>query len=81
MEIFFFGFAEKQFDKKAKVNFKIYDIISIGQQIITIHTLCNISRSKDNPTMKFVQLIEYNMRKNVHKKLYAECGLRHFYKR
>ena len=35
-----------------------------GQQIITITTriLPNISRSKRNQTMKFGQLIEYNMR-------------------
>ena len=33
-----------------------------GQQIIAIHILRNISRSKDNQEMKFGQLIEYNMR-------------------
>ena len=33
-----------------------------GQQIVTISTLSNILRSKDNQTMKFVQLIGYNMR-------------------
>ena len=33
-----------------------------GQQIITIHILPNISRSKGNQAMKFGQLIEYNMR-------------------
>ena len=33
-----------------------------GQQKITIHIFSNISRSKGNPTMKFGQLIEYNMR-------------------
>ena len=32
------------------------------KQIITIHLLPNISRSKDNQTIKFGQLIEYNMR-------------------
>ena len=30
-----------------------------GQQIITTYILHNISRSKDNETMKFGQLIEY----------------------
>ena len=35
-----------------------------GKQIITIHILPNISRSKDNQTMKFCELVEYNMRKN-----------------
>ena len=33
-----------------------------GQQIITMHILSNISRSKDNKTVKFGQLIEYNQR-------------------
>ena len=32
-----------------------------GRQIITIHILPNISRSKGNRTMAFGQLIEYNM--------------------
>ena len=36
--------------------------LHFGQQIITIHILSNISRSKDNHTMKFGQLIEYKMR-------------------
>ena len=31
------------------------------QQIIKIHLLPNISRSKGNQTMKFGQLIEYNI--------------------
>ena len=33
-----------------------------GKQINAIHILPNISRSKGNQTMKFGQLIEYNMR-------------------
>ena len=33
-----------------------------GQQTIIIHILLNISRFKDNQTMKFGQLIEYNKR-------------------
>ena len=33
-----------------------------GKQIIVIHILSNISRSKENQTMKFGQLIEYHMR-------------------
>ena len=32
-----------------------------GQEIITIHILPNISKSKGNQIMKFGQLIEYNM--------------------
>ena len=33
-----------------------------GQQIITIHLLTNISRSKSNQAMKFGQLIEHKVR-------------------
>ena len=32
-----------------------------GQQTVVIHILPNISRSKGNQTMKFGQLLEYNM--------------------
>ena len=38
------------------------------QQIIAIHILPNISRSKGNQAMKFNQLIEYNMRNIFHNK-------------
>ena len=33
-----------------------------GQQVITIHTLPNISKSKDNQATKFGQLTEYNVK-------------------
>ena len=33
-----------------------------GQQTITIHMLPNISRSKDNQAIKFIQVIEDNKR-------------------
>ena len=33
-----------------------------GKQTITIHILVDFSRSKCNQTIKFGQLIEYNMR-------------------
>ena len=35
---------------------------STGKQIIIIRTFPNISRSKDDRTMTFGQLMEYNMR-------------------
>ena len=35
-----------------------------GEQAIAIHILPNISRIKDNQTMKFGQLIEY-IKKNI----------------
>ena len=44
-----------------------------GQQNITIHILSNISRSKGNQTMKFGQLIEYNMRNIFLEKSYTKC--------
>ena len=36
--------------------------------------LSNISRSKDNQTMKLDQLIEYNIRNIFLEKSYAKCG-------
>ena len=45
-----------------------------GQQIFIIHILLNISRGKANQTMKFGQLIEYNMRKNFLQKSYTQYG-------
>ena len=43
-----------------------------GKQTIAIHILSNISRSKGNHTMKFRQLIEYNMRNIFLEKSYAK---------
>ena len=58
---YFFGNVGKCLDKKARVSLKIYEV-QIGKQTITMHVLRNISRSKDNKTMKFGQLIEHNLR-------------------
>ena len=33
-----------------------------GPQIITVHILSNISRSKDKQAMEFGQLVKYNVR-------------------
>ena len=35
-----------------------------GKQTVVIHISRYISRNKDNETMKFGQLIKYNVRKN-----------------
>ena len=43
-----------------------------GKQTIAIHILPNISRSKSNQTMKFSQLIEFNMRNIFFKKNRAQ---------
>ena len=45
-----------------------------GKQTIAIHTMPYISRTKDNQTVKFDQLIEYNMIKIFLEKLYPKCG-------
>ena len=46
-----------------------------GYQIIAMHILTNISRSKTNQAMmKFDQLIEYNMRNIFLEISYLKCG-------
>ena len=45
-----------------------------GKQTIAIHILSNISGSKGNQTMKFGQLIKYNMRNIFLEKSYTKCG-------
>ena len=44
------------------------------QQIIAIHILPITSRSISNQTMKFGQLIEYNLRNIFLEQSYAKCG-------
>ena len=44
------------------------------KQTIAGHILLNTSRSKCNQTMKFGQLIEYNMRKIFLEKQYTKRG-------
>ena len=46
-----FGYVEKRLDKKATVNFKIYDV-----------TNWNILRNKGKQAMKFGQLIKFSVR-------------------
>ena len=45
-----------------------------GKQVIAIHILPNILRSKGNETMKFGQLVKYNLRNifNVVEKLFPD---------
>ena len=68
-----FCYVGKRLDKKAKVNFKIYDNTT-AKQIITIGILSNSSGSKGNKSMKFGKLIEFNMRNNFLEKSYLKCG-------
>ena len=44
------------------------------KQTMVIYILPNISRSNDNQTIKFDQLIEHNMRKSFLEKSYIKCG-------
>ena len=44
-----------------------------GKQTIAIRILSNILRSTGNQTIKFGQLIQYNMKNNFLEKSYAIC--------
>ena len=46
----------------------------LDQQTIAMHILPNISRSKENQTIKFGHLIEYNMRKTFVENSYPKCA-------
>ena len=56
-----------------------------GKKTIVIHILSNILRSKDNQTMKFGQLVEFNIRNFFFGKPYTNCSReiipRHFSKK
>ena len=56
-----FGHVEKRLFKKVRLISK-FMTSQYDWQTITIHILRNISRSKGNQTMKFGQLIEYNLK-------------------
>ena len=56
-----FGYAGKRLDKKAKENVKIHDVTS-WNTINYNRYIPNIPKSKRNQTMKFGQLIEYNVK-------------------
>ena len=49
-------------------------ILKLMKQTMVIYILPNISRSKDNQTIKFDHLIEHNMRKSFLEKSYIKCG-------
>ena len=67
------GHVEKRLDQKAKVNLKVYEVAT-WEIAIRIHILLNISRSKGNQTIKFGELIEYNMKNIFLETLYTKCG-------
>ena len=68
-----FGYVEKQLDKKAMVNFKIFDVTEWETNNNNIYQ-ANISRSRGNQTMKFDQLTECNMRNIFLQKSYTKYG-------
>ena len=45
-----------------------------GQEIITIHILSDISRSKGNQTIKFGPLINITLNNNLFEKLCTKCN-------
>ena len=55
------GHVGTQLDKKAKDILKIYDVKN-WEQIIKMHILPNISKSKGSQTMKFGKSLERDMR-------------------
>ena len=79
-----FGYVEESLIRKLELISK-FMTSQTGQQVIAIHILFNISRSKDNQTMKFGQLIEYSRRNVSLEKSYTKCGgrasLRPFYEK
>ena len=68
-----FGHVAKRFHQKDKVNFKFCDVTASSTKSV-IHILLSILRKKGNQTMKFGQLIQYNMRNTFLEKSYRECG-------
>ena len=59
--------------RKIRVSFEIYDVTTWLTNNL-MHILPNISRSKANETMKFGQLIEYNLRNIFVEKSYTKCA-------
>ena len=62
----------KRLDQKDKVNFEFYDVTTWLKNNCN-HVLPNISRSKENQTMKNDQLIEYILRNIFVEISYTKC--------
>ena len=69
--LFFFSYGEKRLDKKAKINFKIY---GVNKRLHYIYFPISQAVKTTNQTIKFGQLIEYNMRNIFLEKSYTKCG-------
>ena len=63
----------KRLDRKAKVSWKMYDVTNWIKNN-SKHILPDISGGKSNQTLKFGQLIEYNMRNIFMIKSCTKCG-------
>ena len=64
------GLHYERVSNKSKVNFKIYDVTNCITNNYNAHI---ISRSKDNQTIKFDHLIEYNIRNIFYERSYEKC--------
>ena len=58
---------------KDTVNFKIYDVTAFLTNSCNTH-IAQYLESKGNQTMKFGQLIDYNMKTIFIEKWYTKCG-------
>ena len=66
-----FGHVENDLIKKIRLIPK-FIVSQLWKQTVAIHILANISRCKNNQTIKFGQLIEYNMRNIFLEKSYTK---------
>ena len=69
----FFYNVGNRFDKKAKVNFKIYDIADWEPNNYNTYSPIFL-RSKGKRTMKFDQSVKFNIRNIFLEKSYTKCG-------
>ena len=67
-----FVYVEKGLIRKLKLVWKKNMTLQTKQEIITIHILPNICRSKGNQTIKIGQFIDYNIRNIVLEKLHKK---------
>ena len=72
----FLDYVEKRHEKKVVVNFKIYDVTNWTTNNYNAdisNTIPKSSKHKGKKTMKFCQLIEYNMINIFLEKSYTKC--------
>ena len=55
---------ENRLNKKAKVNFEIYDVAEWTPNNYNAHLTQYFGKQRQNQAMEFGQLIEYNVRNN-----------------